>query len=42
MTARGFTNTGLARGVTYHYRVRAFNVVGSSPFSAPVAVDTPP
>ncbi|MFC3505140.1 hypothetical protein ACFOOK_29850 [Micromonospora krabiensis] len=42
VTARGFTNTGLARGVTYHYRVRAFNVVGSSPFSAPVAVDTPP
>ncbi|MGC4805451.1 multicopper oxidase domain-containing protein [Micromonospora sp. DT233] len=39
--ARGFTNTGLARGVTYHYRVRAFNVVGGSSFTAPVAVTTP-
>ncbi len=42
VTGRGFTNTGLARGVTYHYRVRAFNVVGTSPFSVPVAVTTPP
>jgi FtsP/CotA-like multicopper oxidase with cupredoxin domain len=38
---RGFTNTGLARGVTYHYRVRAFNVVGTSPFGRPVTVTTP-
>ncbi|MFI0791114.1 multicopper oxidase domain-containing protein [Micromonospora rubida] len=38
---RGFTNTGLARGVTYHYRVRSFNVVGSSPFTPAVAVSTP-
>ncbi len=38
---RGFTNTGLTRGVTYHYRVRSFNVVGSSPFTAAVAVTTP-
>ncbi|MFI6266791.1 hypothetical protein [Micromonospora sp. NPDC051006] len=42
VSGRGFTNTGLARGVTYHYRIRAFNVVGSSPFTAPVAITTPP
>ncbi|MDO3700554.1 hypothetical protein Q3W71_02525 [Micromonospora sp. C28SCA-DRY-2] len=41
VTGRGFTNTGLARGVTYHYRIRAFNVVGSSPFTTPVPVTTP-
>ncbi|MER7456051.1 hypothetical protein [Micromonospora sp. NPDC126480] len=41
VTGRGFTNTGLARGVTYHYRIRAFNVVGTSPFTVPVAVRTP-
>ncbi|MFI6162704.1 multicopper oxidase domain-containing protein [Micromonospora haikouensis] len=38
---RAFVNTGLARGVTYHYRVRAGNVVGSSPFTPAVAVTTP-
>ncbi|WP_229401177.1 multicopper oxidase domain-containing protein [Micromonospora okii] len=38
---RGFVNTGLARGVTHWYRVRAGNVVGSSPFTPPVAVTTP-
>ncbi|MCI4064865.1 hypothetical protein MRQ36_20755 [Micromonospora sp. R77] len=42
VTGRGFTNTGLARGVTYHYRVRAFNVVGTSPWTTPAAVTTPP
>ncbi|MER7332393.1 MULTISPECIES: hypothetical protein [unclassified Micromonospora] len=42
VTGRGFTNTGLARGVTYHYRIRSFNVVGSSPFTGPVPVTTPP
>ncbi|PZF85383.1 hypothetical protein C1I99_29685, partial [Micromonospora deserti] len=41
VAGRGFTNTGLARGVTYHYRIRSFNVVGSSPFTAPVPVATP-
>ncbi|NLU79952.1 hypothetical protein HCA58_16485 [Micromonospora sp. HNM0581] len=41
VTGRGFTNTGLARGVTYHYRVRSFNVVGSSPFTGPIPVTTP-
>lgn len=38
---RGFTNTGLARRTTYHYRIRAFNVVGLSPFAAPIVVTTP-
>ncbi|MEO3777381.1 multicopper oxidase domain-containing protein [Micromonospora sp. B11E3] len=38
---RGFTNTGLARGVTYHYRVRAFNVVGTSAYGRAVTVTTP-
>ncbi|MER7440936.1 fibronectin type III domain-containing protein [Micromonospora avicenniae] len=42
VTGRSFTNTGLARGVTYHYRVRAFNVVGSSPFTPPTTITTPP
>ncbi|MEV4492605.1 hypothetical protein AB0K04_21110 [Micromonospora coxensis] len=42
VTGRGFTNTGLARGVTYHYRIRSFNVVGSSPWTGPVSVTTPP
>ncbi|MGW5579731.1 hypothetical protein [Micromonospora chokoriensis] len=42
VTGRGFTNTGLARGVTYHYRIRSFNVVGSSPYTGPVVVTTPP
>jgi FtsP/CotA-like multicopper oxidase with cupredoxin domain len=41
VTGRGFTNTGLARGVTYHYRVRAVTVVGASAWSTPVAVTTP-
>ncbi|SCL33381.1 Multicopper oxidase [Micromonospora pallida] len=41
VSGRGFTNTGLGRGVTYWYRVRAFNVVGSSAFTAPVPVTTP-
>ncbi|MFY1619938.1 hypothetical protein [Micromonospora sp. WMMD736] len=42
VTGRGFTNTGLARGVTYHYRIRSFNVVGSSPYTGPIPVTTPP
>ncbi|MFY1586110.1 hypothetical protein ACN267_16565 [Micromonospora sp. WMMD734] len=41
VTGRSFTNTGLARGVTYHYRVRSFNVVGSSPWTGPLPVHTP-
>ncbi|MGN9803658.1 hypothetical protein [Micromonospora sp. L32] len=41
VTGRGFTNTGLARGVTYHYRIRSFNVVGSSLFTGPIPVTTP-
>ncbi|SBT53435.1 fibronectin type III domain-containing protein [Micromonospora auratinigra] len=41
VTGRGFTNTGLARGTTYHYRIRAYNVVGASPWSTPVPVRTP-
>ncbi|GIJ07259.1 hypothetical protein ACFFMR_12405 [Micromonospora andamanensis] len=41
VTGRGFTNTGLARGVTYHYRVRSFNVVGASPYTGPIPVTTP-
>ncbi|MEU4381515.1 hypothetical protein [Micromonospora echinofusca] len=42
VTGRGFTNTGLARGVTYHYRIRSFNVVGASPFTGPIPITTPP
>ncbi|TDC70772.1 hypothetical protein E1193_29575 [Micromonospora sp. KC606] len=42
VTGRGFTNTGLARGATYHYRIRSFNVVGDSPFTGPLPVTTPP
>jgi hypothetical protein len=41
VSGRGFTNSGLGRGVTYWYRIRAFNVVGSSAFTAPVPVTTP-
>ena len=41
VTGRGFTNTGLARGVTYHYRIRSFNVVGVSPCTAPIPITTP-
>jgi hypothetical protein len=41
VTGRGFTNTGLSRGVTYHYRIRSFNVVGTSPYTGPVVVTTP-
>ncbi|MFJ8685176.1 hypothetical protein [Micromonospora wenchangensis] len=41
VTGRSFTNTGLARGATYHYRVRAFNVVGSSAWTGPLPVRTP-
>ncbi|MEU5561756.1 hypothetical protein [Micromonospora musae] len=41
VTRPSFTNTGLARGVTYHYRIRAFNVVGSSAFTAPATITTP-
>ncbi|MGC5050728.1 hypothetical protein ACLQ2S_04640 [Micromonospora sp. DT48] len=42
VNGRGFTNTGLARGVTYHYRVRSFNVVGTSAYTGTVPVTTPP
>ncbi|MEH1169186.1 hypothetical protein V6V47_27770 [Micromonospora sp. CPCC 205539] len=42
VTARAFTNTGLARGTTYHYRIRSFNVVGSSAYTGPILVTTPP
>ncbi|WP_434743291.1 multicopper oxidase domain-containing protein [Micromonospora sp. SH-82] len=41
VTGRGFTNSGLSRGTTYFYRVRSFNVVGSSPFTGPLPVTTP-
>ncbi|MGC4895812.1 fibronectin type III domain-containing protein [Micromonospora sp. DT31] len=41
VTGRGFTNTGLAPGVTYHYRVHAANVVGTSPWTPPILVTTP-
>ncbi|MFV2100294.1 hypothetical protein [Micromonospora sp. LOL_024] len=41
VTGRGFTNTGLTRGVTYHYRIRSFNVVGTSPFTGSIPVTTP-
>ncbi|WP_030269810.1 fibronectin type III domain-containing protein [Micromonospora globosa] len=41
VTGRGFTNTGLARGMTYHYRVRATNVVGTSPWTPPARTTTP-
>ncbi|MFE9203077.1 hypothetical protein [Micromonospora sp. NPDC007230] len=41
VTGRGFTNTGLARGVTYHYRIRSFNVVGTSAWTGPIPITTP-
>ncbi|MGW0501995.1 hypothetical protein [Micromonospora sp. NPDC003241] len=41
VTGRGFTNTGLARGVTYHYRIRSFNVVAASAYTGPIPVTTP-
>jgi hypothetical protein len=41
VTGRGFTNTGLARGVTYHYRIRSFNVVGASAWTGPIPITTP-
>ncbi|TBL28289.1 fibronectin type III domain-containing protein, partial [Verrucosispora sp. SN26_14.1] len=41
VTGRGFTNTGLARGVTYHYRIRSFNVVAASPYTGTIPVTTP-
>ena len=41
VAGRSFTNTGLDRGVTYHYRVRSFNVVGHSPWTGPVSVHIP-
>lgn len=41
VTGRGFTNTGLARNTTYHYRIRAYNVVGTSAWTTAVAVTTP-
>ncbi|MEU1605088.1 hypothetical protein [Micromonospora matsumotoense] len=41
VAGRSFTNTGLDRDVTYHYRVRAFNVVGHSPWTGPVSVHIP-
>ncbi|WP_091435588.1 hypothetical protein [Micromonospora yangpuensis] len=42
ITGRGFTNSGLTRGTTYFYRVRSFNVVGTSPFTGPIPVTTAP
>ncbi|WP_341719641.1 hypothetical protein QQG74_07955 [Micromonospora sp. FIMYZ51] len=41
VTGRGFTNTGLARGVTYYYRIRSVNLVGASLFTGPIPVTTP-
>lgn len=40
-TARSFTNTGLAPGTTYHWRIQAFNAVGTSAFTTPLAVQPP-
>ncbi|MGW0433240.1 hypothetical protein ACWDV4_11970 [Micromonospora sp. NPDC003197] len=37
-----FSNTGLTRGTTYYYRIRAGNAAGLSAFTAPVSVTTPP
>ncbi|MEU4368483.1 multicopper oxidase domain-containing protein [Micromonospora chersina] len=41
VTGRGFTNTGLTRGTTYHYRIRSTNVVGTSAWTTPTQVTTP-
>lgn len=40
-SARSHDDTGLTPGVTYAYRVRAFNAVGSSPNSTDVSATTP-
>jgi len=37
-----YTNTGLAGATTYHYRVRATNAAGDSPYSNTANVSTPP
>ncbi|WP_431934840.1 fibronectin type III domain-containing protein [Micromonospora sp. RP3T] len=41
VTGRGFTNTALPPGVTYYYRVRATNIVGTSPWTPPIQITTP-
>ncbi len=33
-SSRSYTDTGLLRGISYCYRVRAYNAVGQSPYSA--------
>ncbi|WSN12695.1 fibronectin type III domain-containing protein [Micromonospora sp. NBC_01699] len=40
-TARSFTNTGLPRDTVYHWRIQAFNAVGTSAFTGPLAVHPP-
>ncbi|MGC4891815.1 fibronectin type III domain-containing protein [Micromonospora sp. DT227] len=41
VTGRGFTNTALPPGVTYYYRVRATNIVGTSPWTPTIQITTP-
>jgi hypothetical protein len=40
-TASAYSNTGLASGTTYRYRVSAFNSAGSSPYSNLASATTP-
>jgi hypothetical protein len=36
-----YTDTTVARGTNYTYRVYAYNILGNSPFSNPATVTTP-
>lgn len=37
-TSRRFNDDGVTAAATYHYRIKAFNAAGSSPYSLPVTI----